>query len=118
MRLGIATCAKCPQLIPAEQELAALLRAKGIVVKPQIWNDPEADWSTLDAVLVRSIWDYHLHPEAFLRWLTRLANLQIPVWNPLEVLRWNHHKFYLRELETKGVSIVPSLFASGRSSDI
>lgn len=110
MRLGIVTCDKCPTLIPSEKPLIPLLRPAGIDASPVIWNDPLADWSAYDALLVRSIWDYHLHADDFQAWLSRLDQSGIPVWNPVDVLRWNHHKFYLRELEARGVAIAPSLF--------
>ena len=116
MRLGIATSAKCPHLIPAEQTLMAQLSGNGITSTPAIWNNPTSDWGAFDAVLVRSIWDYHLHPDAFLSWLSRLDALKIPVWNPVDVLRWNYHKFYLRDLAGKGIDIVPTLFMQGGSN--
>lgn len=110
MRLGIVTCDKCPTLIPGEKPLIPLLQPAGIHATPVIWNDPRVDWSAYDALLVRSIWDYHLHADAFLAWLSRLESLRLPVWNPVEVLRWNHHKFYLRDLGQRGVTIAPTLF--------
>jgi glutathione synthase/RimK-type ligase-like ATP-grasp enzyme len=110
MRLGIVTCDKCPTLIPGEKPLIPLLHMAGIEATPVIWNDPTVDWSAYDALLVRSIWDYHLHADDFQAWLSRLDQSKIPVWNPVDVLRWNHHKFYLRELEQRGVAIAPTLF--------
>lgn len=110
MRLGIVTCEKCPTGIPSEKPLLPYLRTHHIDARPVVWNDPSVDWKEFDAFLVRSIWDYHLHPEKFLDWLTRLEELQRPVWNPIDVLRWNHHKFYLRHLAQRGVVIAPTLF--------
>lgn len=110
MRLGIATSSKCPKLVPAEQLLVSRLSHLGIRAMPLIWNHNTADWATVDAVLVRSIWDYHLHPEEFLGWISRLEVRSVPVWNPIPVIRWNHHKFYLKDLAVRGVDIVPTLF--------
>ncbi len=110
MRLGIATSTKCPRLIPAEQLLVSRLSVQGIQATPLIWNNPSADWANVDAVLVRSIWDYHLHPEEFLGWISRLESRGVPVWNPIPVIRWNHHKFYLKDLAEQGVDVVPTLF--------
>lgn len=110
MRLGIVTCDKCPTLIPGEKPLISLLQPAGIDANPVIWNDPVVDWSGYDALLVRSIWDYHLHVDDFQAWLGRVENLMLPVWNPVHVLRWNHHKFYLRDLEQRGIAIAPTLF--------
>lgn len=110
MRLGIVTCDKCPTLIASEKPFIPLFRAMNIDAKPVIWNDPAVHWPDYDALLVRSIWDYHLHPDQFLAWLDRLESLRLPVWNPIDVLRWNHHKFYLRDLAQRGVAIAPTLF--------
>ena len=110
MRLGIVTCEKCPAGIPSEQSLPSCLRTHHIEARPVVWNDPSVDWNGFDGFLVRSIWDYHLHPEKFQDWLTRLKELQRPVWNPVDVLRWNHHKFYLRDLAQRGVAIAPTRF--------
>jgi glutathione synthase/RimK-type ligase-like ATP-grasp enzyme len=106
MRLGIVTCGKCPELTRSERPLLDHLPS----AKPVVWNDPTVDWRAYDALLVRSIWDYHLHADLFLQWLQLLENLNLPVWNPISVLRWNHHKFYLRELEKRGVVIAPTQF--------
>ncbi len=35
--------------------------------------------------------------------------------NPSETIRWNSHKFYLRELEAKGIRIVPTEFVPSGS---
>lgn len=118
MRLGIATSSKCPQLIPAEQTVMSRLLRAGIHAKPLTWNDPRSDWSSVDAVLVRSIWDYHLHPQAFLDWLARFEDSGVPVWNPISVLKWNHHKFYLKDLALRGVDIVPTLFCPHHADDL
>lgn len=110
MRLGIVTCTKCRHLIASEQALLPLLAHKSIQGIPVVWNDPQIDWKAFDALLVRSIWDYHLYPAEFQKWLSDIERLEVPIWNPVHALRWNHHKFYLRELQHLGVPIVPTLF--------
>lgn len=67
----------------------------------------EVDWSTWDLVVIRSPWDYQKDAERFLEVLEtidRATRLE----NPLEVVRWNLSKNYLRDLEEKGVPIVPT----------
>jgi glutathione synthase/RimK-type ligase-like ATP-grasp enzyme len=61
-----------------------------------------------EAVVVRSCWDYHLHPSTFSAWLAALEQLQVPLWNPAPILRWNLHKTYLRDLHIQGVAIPPT----------
>ena len=52
----------------------------------------------IDAVLVRSVWDYHLRPAEFLLWVDAVEGTGTRLLNPPAVLRWNHHKSYLRDL--------------------
>jgi hypothetical protein len=73
------------------------------------WNGTAEDWEAPVPTVVRSTWDYHHELEAFLAWIERAARAA-PLWNPPAVLRWNAHKFYLRELEGSGFPIVPTAF--------
>lgn len=109
-KLGLVTCEEIPELIPTEQALLPLLEERNIQGIPLIWSDPKVDWATYDALLVRSIWDYHLHFSAFQEWLNHIESLSLKVWNPIPILRENSHKFYLQKLENQGVPIIPSLF--------
>jgi glutathione synthase/RimK-type ligase-like ATP-grasp enzyme len=61
-------------------------------------------------LLVRSCWNYHHDIEAFRDWLTTVETLDTPLYNPLDVIRWNHHKFYLQDLEKRGIPILDSVF--------
>lgn len=77
-------------------------------VEAAIWSDPSYDWSSSDMVIIRSCWDYHLRIAEFLRWIESLETLEVPVWNSPSTIRWNADKSYLRELESKGILIVPT----------
>jgi hypothetical protein len=76
------------------------------------WRQADVPWNEFDAVVVRSTWDYWDDVPAFLEVLagidrvTRLAN-------PLDVIHWNLAKTYLRDLEGKGIEIVPTLWPDG-----
>ena len=60
-------------------------------------------------VVIRSTWDYwndvpgFLEALAVINRLTRLAN-------PLSLVHWNLAKSYLRDLEGRGVGVVPTLW--------
>ncbi|MFM7852840.1 MAG: RimK family alpha-L-glutamate ligase [Flammeovirgaceae bacterium] len=110
MKVGIVTCAEFPHLTDQEKPLIDLFAAKGICITPLVWNDPSIDWKHYDCLLLRSIWDYHLHIEEFFAWLNLLEKQNVTTLNPLEVVNWNRHKFYLRELEKNGINIIPTLF--------
>lgn len=85
--------------------LGRTLRANGFLVEHTIWSDERVDWGRYAAVLVRSCWDYHLQPAAFLAWLDRLERRGVTVLNPPAVIRWNMDKRYLRALAAAGVPI-------------
>ncbi len=104
MRVALATSEELPGLDPDD---APLLAALGDEAEPAVWSDPALDWSSYDAVLIRSVWDYFLRHEEFLAWIERVP---VPMWNPAETLRWNSEKSYLRELEAAGVSTIPTVW--------
>jgi glutathione synthase/RimK-type ligase-like ATP-grasp enzyme len=74
------------------------------------WRQVKVPWSSYDAVIIRSTWDYWDDVPNFIRVLeeidasTRLAN-------PLQLVHWNLAKTYLRDLEQSGVAIVPTLWS-------
>lgn len=98
-----------PHLDPHDRLVAERLRNAGISVAAAVWDDAAIDWSSSRLCLLRSTWDYHESPARFLEWLERTAS-QTTVRNHPSLVRWNLHKFYLRELAEKGVPIVPTLW--------
>jgi glutathione synthase/RimK-type ligase-like ATP-grasp enzyme len=107
-RIGFATSADYPSIQLDDAHLAASLERLGIQPVVGIWNDPDVDWSTFDAVLIRTIWDYFKHYAAFGHWLDTLDRLAVPVINHSALLRWNSDKRYLLELAGLGVAIIPT----------
>jgi hypothetical protein len=72
------------------------------------WRAAGVDWSRYDLVYICTPWDYQDDPDAFLDVLYRIEKSSALLVNPLDTVRWNLDKHYLRELESKGVRIVPS----------
>lgn len=107
-RVALVTCGSVPELHDDDRPLLGELWSLGIAAEPAVWDDPAVDWKSYDAAVIRSAWDYHLTPEAFLAWLARLEALGLPVWNPPAVLRANLDKAYLKELSAAGVSVAPT----------
>jgi glutathione synthase/RimK-type ligase-like ATP-grasp enzyme len=108
--VALATSSKYPNLTTDDRLLLDPLSEHGIEAGSAIWNDPSQDWSCYAAVVIRSCWDYHLHPEKFLDWIAQLESANIPVFNSAPLLRWNADKSYLRDLEAKGMAIVPTFW--------
>jgi glutathione synthase/RimK-type ligase-like ATP-grasp enzyme len=109
-RVALATSSKYPDLTDDDRLLLEPLAQRNIQADPAIWSDPSRDWSTYDAVVIRSCWDYHLHPESFLHWIADLEARNVPVFNSADIIRWNSDKSYVRDLETKGIAVVPTLW--------
>jgi len=110
MRIGIVTCQEIPDLIEKEKPLIPLFSSKGIVAEPLVWDDPSINWAEYNFLIIRSIWDYHKRSEEFLSWLDMLDLKKVRTLNSSEVIRSNRHKFYLKELQSKGVNIIPTIF--------
>ncbi len=89
--------------------LDAALRDAGIQTRIVDWDDERTDWSKFTAVLLRSTWDYSFRLEEFLAWCKRVSFVTALI-NPLDVVRWNTDKHYLRELSRLGVATVESHF--------
>ena len=110
-KIGLVTCERLPQLIEADQQIIPFFSELGIDAEPVIWDNPEVNWARFDALIIRNTWDYYVKADAFQAWLTELENLGIPLWNSIETIRRNAHKFYLQSFEQQGVPIIPTLFS-------
>lgn len=107
-RLAVASSVDYPTIQPDDAGVMAALARDGIESVVCVWNDPAVDWAGFDAVLIRTIWDYFKHHQAFLAWLDRLDELGVRTINDSAVLRWNSDKRYLLELAQRGVAIIPT----------
>jgi hypothetical protein len=104
-RIALATCAEFPHLDAEGPLLTKALSELGITAEPVVWTDPDAAWSSYDAVVVRATWDYHSRRDEFLEWIDRVGTVT-RLANPADVLRWNTDKTYLRELSEAGLPVV------------
>ncbi|MEU0090958.1 hypothetical protein [Kribbella sp. NPDC006257] len=112
-RIALANSADHADLHQDDLPLVAALRAAGLDPVAEVWTDPSVDWSAYDAVLLRSVWDYHTRYLEFTEWLGQLDKAGVPVLNDSELVRWNGDKRHLLELRERGVAIVPSQVAAG-----
>ena len=105
----LVTCAEQPALGQDDRLLQQSLAASGIPTRIVVWADPEVDWARAAVCVVRSAWDYHLHPDRFRSWMTAVAAVTT-VLNPPELMIWNMHKRYLRELSARGVPTIETVW--------
>jgi glutathione synthase/RimK-type ligase-like ATP-grasp enzyme len=117
--LAVVTGERAPELSEDGKALATALGERGLSVDPILWNHPGVDWGEYDAALFRSCWDYHADPDRFRDLLETLEATDILALNPLPAVRWNLHKFYLRDLLEAGVPALPTEFVpSGSGPDL
>lgn len=109
-QIALATSTQFASLTEDDRLLIEPLRDLGISAEAAVWSDPGVDWKRYDAVIVRSCWDYHLRLREFLQWIAALERGGVRVWNAPGMIRWNADKTYLRDLEKRGVPIVPTLW--------
>lgn len=90
-----------------ETPLLDALIWSGIEASVVAWDDRTVDWATFDLVVVRSTWDYVARQNEFVRWLRRVA-LRSTLVNSADVIEWNMDKRYLRDLQQRGIPVVPT----------
>jgi hypothetical protein len=91
----------------------APLEARGWQVDWVPWRSAGIDWNRFDAVYIGTPWDY---PEDLARFVGVLEGIDASravLVNDLALVRWNLRKTYLRDLESQGAAIVPSLWHEG-----
>ncbi len=121
MRVGLITCKVLPEPDPDAAPLDAALREHGHEPVMLAWDDTairfeDAAYADLDIIVIRSPWNYFTAPTDFLVWILE-ANECAPVINSPDVVKWNHHKNYLIELESAGVPTVPTRLVRMRDRD-
>lgn len=91
----------------------------GLTLDVVRWTEPGMNWARFDAALVLNCWDYQDRHDAFLARLAEIEAAGVRVFNPLKLVRWNIRKTYLRDLESRGVAIIPTLWPeSAQAGDI
>ena len=110
MNIALITCNKLPNLTPTDQLLIPELAKHNIKAQAVIWSDKIINWNDFDYLVFRSPWDYFEKETEFNNWLDLLQKQGIKTFNALEIIQQNKHKFYLRDLEKKGIPIIPTIF--------
>ncbi|MFM2369074.1 MAG: Cycloserine biosynthesis protein DcsG [Bacteroidota bacterium] len=110
MKIALLTCEKLPDLTPEDQKLIPVLAKHNIEAKAVIWSDKTINWNDFDYLIFRNTWDYFEKETEFTIWLDQIEQSAIKTLNPIEVIKKNIHKFYLREMEKQEISILPTVF--------
>jgi glutathione synthase/RimK-type ligase-like ATP-grasp enzyme len=114
----LVTGADQPDLGADDRLLHQALLAAGIPVTVAVWTDPDVAWHNAALCVIRSVWDYHLQPERFIRWLSH-ASTVTTVLNPPRLVAWNMHKRYLMQLAAAGIPTVDTVWITpGSDADV
>ena len=93
-----------------DDKLLNFLKEKELNIEKVIWNDSEVNWERFQLAILKSPWDYFDLIEDFHNWLNLLAAKNIKLLNPIDIVRWNTDKHYLKEIEDAGLLIMESFF--------
>lgn len=114
--IGLVTDENWPDLPESDQRLAAELDRRGHVVEPVVWSDERVAYDRFDLLVIRACFEYHRDIDAFLDWVDERSRETLTLLNPASVVRWNHHKFYLRDLIEAGIPVLETEFVeAGRT---
>ena len=83
--------------------------ARGMRLQDLAWDDPEVDWSSFDAAIIGTTWDYWDRIDEFLATLERIGT-RTTLFNSAALVRWNSRKTYLKEMSDKGADLIPTLW--------
>lgn len=107
-QIVFTTCQTWPTMSESDGYVARALEARGHTVTAVPWNGDFAAFRRADLIILRSHWDYHLDMPRFNAWLDAVVAYQLPMQNPIPMVRWNLHKGYLLALAKQGVTVPPS----------
>jgi glutathione synthase/RimK-type ligase-like ATP-grasp enzyme len=118
-RVALVTSSAYPQLYEDDLLLASALEAIGIRAIPAVWSDESIDWGSFVALVIRTPWDYFERNAEFRRWLDARIASGVLMCNSADILDWNYDKRYLQDLESAGLSLVPTIcIARGEKADV
>jgi len=109
-KIAFVTSSIKPDFAGNDVAVVDLLKSAGAEVQPLPWDVDTSKWNSFDLVVIRSCWNYHLHPEKFIQWIDEMEKQNVKMFNSLKIARWNLHKGYLKDLESKGVSLPETIW--------
>jgi len=93
--------------------IKACLEGVGLTATPLLGSQDPPRGSVTLALLT---WGYHLASAEWVKRLERWEQQGACIFNPVNALRWNTTKTYLKELEAAGVPIVPTVVLQAPTS--
>ncbi len=110
-KIALATYYEFPNLTENDKLLIPIFNEYGYEISAEIWDDEKVDWKKYDAVVIRSTWDYFLKFNEFSFWVSSFIDSSTKLLNSPSIVLENANKFYLKKLQEKGISIIPTWFS-------
>jgi glutathione synthase/RimK-type ligase-like ATP-grasp enzyme len=107
--IALVTSQAFAKLYEDDHLLVAALAKLGLASVPAVWSDASLDWTSFDALVMRSPWDYFERAAEFRLWLDARIAERVRMCNAPEILDWNFDKSYLQDLARAGVALVPTI---------
>jgi glutathione synthase/RimK-type ligase-like ATP-grasp enzyme len=96
--------------------LTKALERRGVESRVVARDDPSVSWAKPDLCIIKSASNYIYKPEPFIQWAKKVEE-KTRLWNSSSLVDWNHDKHYLRDLESNGIPIPPSVFVERESDE-
>lgn len=111
-RIALITYSGVPAITADDRLLRDALVARGAEVEARPW-DAKAEWTSYHRIVLRSCWNFHHQPAEFRGWVDKVkARHDGSLMNGPALVHWSVDKRYLKDLEARGVAIVPTAWVS------
>ncbi len=85
------------------------LHRQGRTLTAVQWDHSDVDWSSFEAAVIGTTWDYPQRLKEFTATLHDIDS-KTTLLNPLELVVWNTRKTYLQALAQLGIATIPTLW--------
>ncbi|MCO7227240.1 RimK family alpha-L-glutamate ligase [Pleionea sp. CnH1-48] len=93
------------QILLEDEMLKDALESQGLKVARKSWSNADFDWSSTQAAIFRTTWDYFERFDEFKPWLEATSKT-VKFINAGDTIFWNMDKHYLLDLIERGVNTV------------
>jgi len=105
-----------PQFLDEFNVFKAIFSKYEINLVQQHWQDQNVNWQSYAGIFLKSCWDYVKNPIQFELFLNHINDLNLPMINHYQTIRWNMRKTYLLDLQRQGLSITELLIIPKHSN--
>ena len=110
-RIAIISSEKFANKINEDLLLRDMLLSYGEKADIVAWEDKSIVWQDYKCAILRSAWGYHKQVDKFLSFLQNLKQLNIKVFNDVDVIAWNINKEHqFNDLKKLGINLLPCYF--------